>query len=42
VRHVTRILGEKRLIERFGTKAEEKKQVGGTRCKWESNVTMKL
>jgi hypothetical protein len=42
VGHVTRIWGEKRVIESFGRKAEVKKQVGGPRCKWESNITMKL
>jgi len=40
--HVTCIWGEERIIENFGRKAEEKKQVGGPRCKWEINIKIKL
>jgi hypothetical protein len=42
VGHVKRIRREKGVIESFGGKAEEKRQVGGPRCRWESNIKMKL
>jgi len=42
VGHVTRIWGEKRVTESFGGKAEEKRQVGGPRCRRKSNSKMKF
>jgi hypothetical protein len=35
-------LGRQKVIENFGRKAEDKRQVGGPRCRWENNIKMKL
>jgi len=42
VGHVARIWGDKWPIENFAGKAEKKRQVGGPRCRWESNIRTKL